>query len=168
MSEFKKRERILDPEKRANAEASGATDFTPQNRDAMSERRPLVTPPPAPIPIQGQRSNPDVAANRTSTTATAAATAMDEQKAPLFAPTEANDLRARWDNVQGSFVDQPRKAVEEADELVSVTMKRLEEIFADERNKMEQQWSRGGDASTEDYRQALRRYRSFFTRLLSI
>lgn len=101
-------------------------------------------------------------------TGTAAAPAIDEQKAPLFAPTEANDLRGRWDSVQASFVDEPRRAVEEADELVSVTMKRLEEIFADERQKMEQQWSRGGDASTEDYRQALRRYRSFFTRLLSI
>jgi len=162
MNEFKKREKILDPERRANAEASGAKEFTPESPEVASEHRPLITPPPTPIPVQIQPSGSKAAAGA------AAATAMEEQKAPLFTPTEANDLRARWDSVQASFVDQPRKAVEEADELVSVTMKRLEEIFADERQKMEQQWGRGGDASTEDYRQALRRYRSFFTRLLSI
>lgn len=165
MNEFRKRENILDPERRANAEASGAIDMDPQNPGAASERRPLVTPPPAPIPIQAQRGSGGTAA---AGTAAAAAVATEEQKAPLFTPSEANDLRARWDSVQASFVDQPRNAVEEADELVSVTMKRLEEIFAEERQKMEQQWSRGADASTEDYRQALRRYRSFFTRLLSI
>ncbi|HWF40412.1 MAG TPA: hypothetical protein VG322_17935 [Candidatus Acidoferrales bacterium] len=161
MNEFKRRERILDPERRANAEASGATEFTPDSPELTSEHRPLITPPPSPIPIQAQPSS-------RTTTGAAAATATDEQKAPLFTPTEANDLRSRWDSVQASFVDQPRNAVEEADELVSVTMKRLEEIFSDERQKMEQQWGRGGDASTEDYRRALRRYRSFFTRLLSI
>jgi hypothetical protein len=69
---------------------------------------------------------------------------------------------------QLSFVDEPRKAVEEADALVLSTMKRLAEIFANERQKLEQQWDRGGDVSTEDFRLALRRYRSFFTRLLAI
>jgi hypothetical protein len=52
--------------------------------------------------------------------------------------------------------------------LVSETVKRLSEVFAAERQKLEEQWSRGADASTEDLRVALRRYRSFFTRLLEI
>ena len=90
-----------------------------------------------------------------------------EGHAPLFADHEVSDFRNRWQSVQGSFVDEPRKAVEEADQLVASTIKRLTEIFAEERNRMEQEWSRGDEVSTEDLRQALRRYRSFFDRLLS-
>lgn len=82
-------------------------------------------------------------------------------------PNEANDLRARFDSVQVEFVDEPRRSVQEAEELVSLTMKRLAEIFSEERQKLEQEWNRGGDVSTEDLRLALRRYRSFFGRLLS-
>jgi len=47
-------------------------------------------------------------------------------------------------------------------------MKRLAETFADERQSLETQWDRGDDVSTEDLRLALRRYRSFFGRLLSM
>ena len=88
--------------------------------------------------------------------------------APLFPGDEAKDLHARWDTIQAGFVDEPRQVVEQADELVATTMKRLEEIFAAERDKLEQQWARGDDVSTEDLRVALRRYRSFFGRLLSM
>jgi hypothetical protein len=58
--------------------------------------------------------------------------------------------------------------VEQADELVAQVMKRLAEIFADERTNLESQWSRGDNVSTEDLRVALQRYRSFFDRLLSV
>jgi hypothetical protein len=47
-------------------------------------------------------------------------------------------------------------------------MQRLAAVFADERNGLEQQWDRGDDISTEDLRVALRRYRSFFDRLLTL
>jgi hypothetical protein len=88
--------------------------------------------------------------------------------APLFTPDEAHGLRGRWDAVQTSFVDEPRQAVEQADSLVATTMKRLAEIFAEERAGLEGQWDRGDDVSTEDLRLALQRYRSFFGRLLAI
>ena len=64
-------------------------------------------------------------------------------------------------------MDEPRRAVEEADELVAQVMKRLAEGFAGERERLEQQWGRGEDISTEDLRVALQRYRAFFQRLLS-
>jgi len=86
----------------------------------------------------------------------------------LFTPDETQDLRTRWHGVQSSFVDEPKHAVEQADELVASTIKRLAEIFAAERSKLEHEWSQGQDVSTEDLRQALRRYRSFFDRLLSV
>jgi hypothetical protein len=87
---------------------------------------------------------------------------------PLFPSTDAETFRGRWTEVQTGFVDEPRHAVEQADGLVAEMMKQLAEVFADERSKLEEQWSRGDDISTEDLRQALRRYRSFFDRLLSV
>jgi hypothetical protein len=88
--------------------------------------------------------------------------------APLFPTGEADGFRSRWQEVQTGFVDEPRSAVERADGLVAEMMKRLAQVFADERAKLEEQWSRGDDISTEDLRIALRRYRSFFDRLLSV
>ena len=87
---------------------------------------------------------------------------------PLFPTGEAEGFRNRWTDVQTGFVDEPRSAVEQADTLVAEMMKRLAQVFAEERAKLEEQWSRGGDISTEDLRQALRRYRSFFDRLLQV
>ena len=103
-----------------------------------------------------------------TSTATAAARAKEPETGPLFSAEEAAKLRAQWDAIQVGFVDEPRKAVEEADGLVATAMKRLAEQFAEERSKLEGQWDRGGDVSTEDLRLALRRYRSFFGRLLSV
>ncbi len=90
------------------------------------------------------------------------------ETAALFPDNELPQLRSRWDAIQGGFVDEPRKAVEEADSLVASTMKKLAEIFAQERSKLEGQWDRGDNVSTEDLRLALQRYRAFFNRLLSI
>jgi hypothetical protein len=87
---------------------------------------------------------------------------------PLLAGDVVNELRTRWTDIQAGFVDEPRNAVEQADALVAEAIKRLAETFANERNQLEGQWDRGGDVSTEDLRQALQRYRSFFSRLLSV
>ena len=87
---------------------------------------------------------------------------------PLFPAAELDGLRNRWNGVQAAFVDEPRRAVEQADGLVASAMKRLAEVFAEERSKLEQQWDRGDNVSTEELRVALQRYRSFFHRLLAI
>lgn len=86
----------------------------------------------------------------------------------LLAPELVQDMRNRWGNIQAGFVDEPRAAVKQADEMVALAMKRLAEGFAEQRNTLEQQWSRGGDVSTEDLRMALKKYRSFFDRLLAV
>jgi hypothetical protein len=90
------------------------------------------------------------------------------ENASLFSAHELDDLRNRWNTVQTGFVDQPRRAVEQADELVASAMQRLAEVFAEERSKLEKQWDRGDNVSTEDLRVALQHYRSFFQRLLSV
>ena len=100
--------------------------------------------------------------------ATDGANPSDSHSEPLFPTGEGEGFRSRWSGVQTGFVDEPRSAVEQADGLVAEMMKRLAQVFADERGKLEEQWSRGDDISTEDLRQALRRYRSFMDRLLSV
>ena len=92
----------------------------------------------------------------------------EPERGPLFSAEETASLRLKWDSIQVGFVDEPRRSVQEADSLVAATMKRLAEQFAAERSNLEGQWDRGSDISTEDLRIALRRYRSFFGRLLSI
>ena len=90
------------------------------------------------------------------------------QPTPLLIADETHTFRSRWDSIQTGFVDEPRRSVEQADSLVAEVMKRLAETFAEERSKLEGQWSRGDNVSTEDLRLALQRYRSFFDRLLSM
>jgi hypothetical protein len=88
--------------------------------------------------------------------------------APLFAENEAQDLRSEWERIQAGFVDEPRNSVQEADQLVASAIKRLSDVFSDERARLEREWDRGDNVSTEDLRISLRRYRSFFDRLLSM
>ena len=76
-------------------------------------------------------------------------------------------FQQRWKEIQTRFVDEPRGAVEDADCLVANLMQQLAEGFAKERERLEAQWGRGEDISTEDLRVALQRYRTFFQRLLS-
>src|SRR5919197_4477857 len=83
------------------------------------------------------------------------------ESAPLFPGNEAEGFRSRWNSIQTAFVDEPRRAVEQADGLVAEMIKRLAQVFADERAKLEEQWGRGDDISTEDLPLTLQRYRSF-------
>lgn len=99
---------------------------------------------------------------------TAEAEPVTEPHAPLFHDDEGRGFRTRWDAIQTGFVDEPRAAVEQADALVAEMMKRLAESFVGERQALENQWGRGENVSTEDLRIALKRYRSFFERLLSV
>ena len=91
-----------------------------------------------------------------------------ERLAPLFAAEAADDFRSRWDAVQIGFVDDPKQAVRQADELVGEVMHSLSESFANERSTLDAQIGQGDSASTENLRVALRRYRSFFQRLLAL
>lgn len=85
----------------------------------------------------------------------------------LYSEDQLGDFRTRWDQIQAGFVDEPRGAVERADGLVADAISKLAEGFARTRAELEEQWKRGDQVSTEDLRQALKRYRSFFTRLLN-
>jgi len=124
----------------------------------------------------GDRDTP-VADSRTSAGGGAPAAERDDEPTSagaspdaspaLLSPELSADFQGRWERVQTRFVDEPRGAVEEADSLVASVMQELAEGFAQERERLEAQWGRGEDISTEDLRVALQRYRSFFQRLLA-
>jgi len=92
----------------------------------------------------------------------------DSGTTALFPENESKDFHKRWTDIQTAFVDEPRRAVEQADELVAEVIKRLADSFAQERSRLEGQWGRGDNVSTEDLRVTLQRYRAFFDRLLKI
>lgn len=87
--------------------------------------------------------------------------------APLFPGVIGAELEGRWRDVQAMFVDDPRRAVTEADALLSHALDELVAVFKRERQSLEDQWSRGESVSTEDLRVVIQRYREFFHRLLA-
>lgn len=134
-----------------------------QERMTNSQETMPVTTGTADIAGLGQTRVPD----RTGDSGMAPRNDM-ARPAALLVADDSQRFRARWSEVQTGFVDEPRRAVEQADGLVAELMKRLAEGFATERATLEKHWHEGNDVSTEDLRQALQRYRSFFDRLLSV
>jgi hypothetical protein len=137
-----------------------------QDEDQVNEGRPLTDdeqrPSTADIAAGGDREPPVE-----SESGEESERLDDDARQPLLDAEATTDVRGRWETIQGSFVDEPRRAVEEADALVAELMQQLADSFAKERQALEGQWDRGDEVSTEDLRIALQRYRSFFDRLLS-
>jgi hypothetical protein len=131
-------------------------------RSAVIDERPI--PPQRPAPITQNTDQHPIS----SSSAPVAQKKEGIADGPLFHDEELQGFRSRWDQVQASFVDEPRLAVEQADGLVANMVRRLAEEFSTARADLERQWDTGGDVSTEELRQVLRRYRSFFNRLLPI
>lgn len=77
-------------------------------------------------------------------------------------------LRRRWESVQVGFVDDPRRAVEDAEQLVATAVEELVDNFRLERQRLEAAWSEDSDRSLNDLRLAFQRYRDFFERLLQV
>jgi len=157
MGELKRKDNEL-----TTADLAGRTD--------AQDRADVIEDPTRPKTVQSEtakaawnRQNP-VAKNVERTEANTSET----QAGHLFSESDIGDLRGRWAKGQTGFVDEPRQAVEEADNLVATVMKRVAESFATERSNLEKQWDRGDNVSTEDLRVALQRYRTFFDRLLNV
>jgi len=144
----------------ANGAHDGAARQMPEGPTPADSYQPEMT-------TSGPRSAGDGAARRAGGNGAASVSEAGQLAASLFTGDENERFRSRWEEVQTGFVDEPRQAVEQADHLVAEVMKRIAELFAEERQGLEAQWNRGGDVDTEALRMALKRYRSFFERLLS-
>jgi hypothetical protein len=94
--------------------------------------------------------------------------AREDSLVPLFEAGAAEKFRTRWLAIQSKFVDDPGDSVKQADDLVADVIQGVTKSFADQRGSLEKQWNGGAKASTEDLRIALKQYRSFFDRLLTL
>jgi hypothetical protein len=137
-------------------------EFSAAETDSSAAEADSMTPPREQSTIRSEQS-----ATRTEATASTEPTESSTEQ-ELFADDHLAGLRARWDNVQAGFVDDPRECVQKADSLVSDVVEQLTSGFTHARSRLEEQWARGEEASTEDLRVALKRYREFFERLLAV
>jgi len=113
-----------------------------------------------------ETSTPDLAQSAPTTEPATGRPSPDAEE-PLVPPERLGELRRRWETTQTRFVDEPRRSVEEADQLVGEVLRILADTYASERSALEQQWGSGEEASTEALRLILQRYRAFFNRLLT-
>jgi hypothetical protein len=134
----------------------------------------LENEPPSEEPLENQDAghNTEILNEKNEPWKTPASTAAAPESMPdrkpgmLFGDAETQHFRVRWNEIQARFVDEPGASVQEADGLVNELMQQYTEMFANQRRTLEAQWKRG-DVSTEDLRQILQSYRTFFNRLLS-
>ena len=82
--------------------------------------------------------------------------------------TDADGYRASWGRIQSGFVDDPRGSVTEAAELITQITSTLLSAVQERERTLRGTWDGGGDADTENLRNALRDYRSFFERLIGV
>ena len=142
--------------------AASERDMEPESRREAPDSKPgdgVAGTAPADEPLARERSELDDEPTGEGQTAA--------ERGPLLPADESDAFTARWREIQIAFVDEPRDSVAKADALVADLMQRLAASFSEERQRLEGQWDRGDDVSTEDLRVALTRYRSFFDRLLS-
>jgi hypothetical protein len=134
--------------------STGQTD--PSTDSPREENEPLTT-----------GDEPPTARSEPSQTETEPSSEPSTERS-LLADNDLSGLRSRWDDVQAAFVDNPKECVQKADTLVAEVVEQLTTGFSEARSRLEAQWARGESASTEDLRVALKRYRDFFQRLLSV
>jgi len=106
-------------------------------------------------------------ASSATTTAAGTGSAGSDKLERLVPSNRVDEYTSRWDAVKGEFVDEPRQAVAKADKLVGELLDELDQLFRKQRSDLEHGLDRD-ETSTEDLRLALRRYRSFFDRLLAL
>jgi hypothetical protein len=126
------------------------------NEPHKIERDQDITPPPAP------RNEPDVVPFQRRDSGEIEAARI------LLPKRQLEELRSQWATIQTNFVDEPRKAVEDADKLVADAIKQIQEALFANRANLEKDWKRNDQISTEDLRVSLQHYRQFFDRLVAI
>jgi hypothetical protein len=85
----------------------------------------------------------------------------------LLPDDDLSGYQRRWDDIQVGFIDEPRRSVREADDLVGEVTHQIAQRFTNSRQSLEQRWDGGDEPTTEELRQALQRYRDFFQRLVA-
>jgi hypothetical protein len=135
----------------------------------MTIQQPLITPAESRDTDvdSGAIGHTDVASDDVELITQESARAHSRDTETPYLPDQTSaQAHEKWQRIQAEFVDDPRKSVAGAHQLVGEVVQRIVDAFAQERSDLERQWSKGGDVSTEDLRICLQRYRAFFSRLL--
>jgi hypothetical protein len=123
-----------------------------------------------PLPVESRAGDDAPLAEASPAAGTSAAgggqAAPSGAEVPLLEDAEANQLVERWRSVQALFVDEPARAVSEADRLVDDLTQAISTRFRQHTSRMAEANERGDEDSTEQLRLAFQRYRSLFRRLL--
>jgi hypothetical protein len=155
------------PDASADPSAAAHEASLPSNAPSPVEQTPSPSPAASPDPATASGGT----ATRAEAPAAAQHASVEPESSPeelLFADDDLAELRGRWGAVQAAFVDDPKDCVQKADVLVSDLVEQLTTGFSHARSRLEEQWARGEEASTEDLRVALMHYREFFERLLAV
>jgi hypothetical protein len=156
-------------EQQTMTDSSDETPISVSEAPQMKDETTAVAPEPAPADDAAAPSvdtpAPSAEAREAEPPSAEHESSADEA---LIARNDLAELRARWAGVQAAFVDDPKECVQKADVLVSDLVEQLTTGFTQARSRLEEQWSRGKEASTEDLRLALMHYREFFDRLLTV
>jgi hypothetical protein len=159
--------------------AAGTPLDSEQSAAAVSSDPPTAAAEPSPVNQEQSQStdapadaptapNGEAAVSGQAASAEHSGVERESSTEELFADDDLEELRGRWTAVQAGFVDDPKDCVQKADVLVSDLVEQLTTGFAHARSRLEEQWARGEEASTEDLRVALMHYREFFERLLAV
>ncbi len=116
-----------------------------------------------PVGSQPQRST-----EQDTATMASAGSSTGHADAPVLPQAVTADLRDRWHTLQTRFVDDPEGTVEQADDLVAETIDRITAVFEEQRRDLEGHWRQGEEVSTEQLREAVQRYRTFFESMLTV
>ena len=92
---------------------------------------------------------------------------VQDGREPSLGPDRVADLRRRWGAVQAGFVDDPRRAVEVADDIVAEAVSALQAAIDDRRRAVAAPWRDEPGASTDALLAAFHAYRAVFDRVLS-
>ena len=150
-----------------SAEVDGTDERTIEpGPDAMDDAAPEPEPGFVTSVDDGVVAGPDQDAGEVDEPAAGRGAAGSDGE-PYLSPVQVADLQRRWGAVQAGFVDDPRRAVEGADDIVAEVVGALQAAIDDRRRELAEPWRDHADASTDALLVAFQSYRSVFERVLS-
>jgi hypothetical protein len=156
--------RASGPQDTAGADVPPARERLAGHDRQMTANRTAEHDDPSTRSPSSDEPDPRGAPGRRETPARAGQSA--DRPTALISPERAREFQRRWTELKGDFVEEPRYAVRQANNLVGEVLDELEELFRVQRGELEHGLD-DESTTTEDLRLALGKYRSFFDRLLT-
>ncbi|MBS2967051.1 hypothetical protein KGA66_28720 [Actinocrinis puniceicyclus] len=91
---------------------------------------------------------------------------LTDEPGPVLARQTADDLRERWRGIQAEFIDDPGRAVEDADRLVTDAARAFTTQLEERRHTLTSAWQQDGNKETEQLRLTMRHYRALVDQIL--